>query len=175
MPLLPIETERLLLRLPVADDAEPFLEIHQDPEVIARQQVTLTSPPGGIEVGARNVDRMLRHWDRLGYGQWAGVERATARVIGCVGFQHPESAEVELGWIVRRSRWGNGFATEAARASIDWAWRTGTFDHVKSLFGMDNPASIRVATKIGQRLEGEGICPSSGQNMLIYGIRKGGA
>ncbi len=175
MPLLPIETERLLLRLPVADDAEPFVEIHQDPEVIARQQVTLTAPPGGIEVGARNVDRMLRHWDTLGYGQWAVVERATARVIGCVGFQHPEGAEAELGWIVRRSRWGNGFASEAARAAIDWAWRTGTLDHVISLIGKDNPASIRVATKIGQRLEGEGICPSSGQNMLIYGIRKGGA
>ena len=172
---MPIETERLLLRLPVADDAEPFLEIHQDPGVIARQQVTLTAPPGGIEVGARNVDRMLRHWDTLGYGQWAVVERATARVIGCVGFQHPESAEVELGWIMRRSRWGNGFATEAARAAIDWAWRTGTLDYVMSLIGKDNPASIRVATKIGQRLEGEGICPSSGENMLIYGIRKGGA
>jgi RimJ/RimL family protein N-acetyltransferase len=175
LPLLPIETERLLLRLPVADDAEPFLEIHQDPEVIARKQVTLTSPPGGIELGARNVDRMLRHWDTRGYGQWAVVERANARVIGCVGFLQPENAGVELGWIVRRSRWGNGFATEAARASIEWAWRTGRIDYVMSLIGKDNPASIRVATKIGQRLEGEGICPSSGANVLIYGIRKGGA
>jgi RimJ/RimL family protein N-acetyltransferase len=175
LPLLPIETERLLLRRPVADDAEPFLDIHQDPEVIARKQVTLTAPPGGIEVGARNVDRMLRHWDTLGYGQWAVVERATARVIGCVGFQRPDNAEVELGWIIRRSRWGNGFATEAARASIEWAWRTGTLDYVMSLIGKDNAASIRVATKIGQRLEGEGICPSSGENMLVYGIRKGGA
>ncbi len=175
LPLLPIETERLLLRLPVADDAEPFLDIHQDPEVIARRQVTLTAPPGGIEVGARNVDRMLRHWDALGYGQWAVVERATARVIGCVGFQHPDNAEVELGWIVRRSRWGNGFATEAARAAIGWAWRTDTLDYVVSLIGKDNRASIRVATKIGQRFEREGICPSSGENMLVYGIRKGGA
>jgi RimJ/RimL family protein N-acetyltransferase len=174
LPLQPIETERLLLRLPVADDAEPFVEIHQDPEVIARKQVTLTSPPGGIEVGARNVDRMLRHWDTLGYGQWAVVERATARVIGCVGFLRPENADVELGWIVRRSRWGNGFATEASRAAIEWAWRTGRMDYVMSLIGKDNPASIRVAIKIGQHFEGERICPSSGENVLIYGIRKGG-
>ena len=174
MPLLPIETERLLLRLPVADDAEPFVQIHQDPEVIARRQVTLTSPPGGIEVGARNVDRMLRHWDTRGYGQWTVVERATARVIGCVGFLHPDNADVELGWIVRRSRWGNGFATEAAKAAVDWAFRTGRIDYVMSLIGQDNPASIRVATKIGQRFEGEGICPSSGEHVLIYGIRKGG-
>ena len=175
MSQLPIETERLLLRLPVADDAEPFMEIHQDPEVIARKQVTLTSPPGGIELGARNVDRMLRHWDTLGYGQWAVVERATARVIGCVGFLKPENGNVELGWIIRRSRWGNGFATEAARAAIGWAWSAGNMDYVMSLIGRDNLASIRVATKIGQRFEGEGICPSSGENVLIYGIRKGGA
>ena len=176
MSLLPIETERLLLRLPVTDDADPFVGIHQDPEVIALKHVTLTAPPGGIEVGARNVDRMLRHWNRRGYGQWAVVERATARVIGCVGFlQLDDSPDIELGWIIHRSRWGNGFATEAARAALDWAWSASTIDHVKSLIGPDNLASIRVATKIGERLEGEGISPSSGENVLIYGIRKGGA
>jgi RimJ/RimL family protein N-acetyltransferase len=174
LPLQPIETERLLLRLPIADDAEPFVEIHQDPEVIARKQVTLTSPVGGIEVGARNVDRMLRHWDARGYGQWTVVERATARVIAYVGFLDPEGGDVELGWIVRRSRWGNGFATEAARAAVDWAFRTGRLDYVMSLIGKDNPASIRVATKIGQRLDGESISPLDGQQVLIYGIRKGG-
>jgi RimJ/RimL family protein N-acetyltransferase len=174
LPLLPIETERLLLRLPIADDAEPFMEIHQEPEVIARGQVTLTSPPGGIELAARNVDRMLRHWDTRGYGQWAVVERATARVIGCVGFLHPENAALELGWIFRRSRWGYGFATEAGRAAIDWAFRTGRIDYVMSLIGKDNRASIRVATKIGQRFERESISPLDGQQVLIYGIRKGG-
>jgi len=174
--LLPIETERLLLRLPVTDDADPFVGIHQDPEVIALKHVTLTAPPGGIEVGARNVDRMLRHWSRRGYGQWAVVERATARVIGCVGFlQLDDSPDIELGWIIHRSRWGNGFATEAARAALDWAWSASTIDHVKSFIGPDNLASIRVATKIGERLEGEGISPSSGETVLIYGIRKGGA
>jgi RimJ/RimL family protein N-acetyltransferase len=171
--LLPIETERLLLRLPVADDADPFVGIHQDPEVIALKHVTLTSPPGGIELGARNVDRMLRHWDRRGYGQFAVVERATARVIGCVGYlQLENSPDIELGWIVHRSRWGNGFATEAARAAIEWAWRGSTIEYIVSLIGRDNPASIRVATKIGQRFEGEGICPSSGENVLVYGIRR---
>lgn len=174
MPLQSIETERLLLRLPLADDAEAFVEIHQDPEVIARRQVTLTSPLGGIEAGARNVDRMLRHWDTRGYGQWAVVERATARVIGCVGYLHPENGDVELGWIMRRSRWGNGFATEAARAAIEWAFRTGRIDYVMSLIGKDNPASIRVATKIGLRLQGEQTCASSGEQVFVYGLRKGG-
>ena len=174
MPPLPsIETKRLLLRLPILDDAESFVEIHQDPEVLARKQVTLTSPPGGIEVGLRNVDRMLRHWDRRGYGQWAVVEKATARVIGCVGFLQPDDwPGIDLGWIIRRSRWGNGFATEAARAAIDWAWSGAAIEHIMSLIGPDNAASIRVATKVGEQLEGEGISPFSGEKVLIYGIRR---
>jgi len=161
------------LRLPLADDAEPFVEIHQDPEVIARRQVTLTSPPGGIEVGARNVDRMLRHWDRRGYGQWAVVEKATARVIGCVGYLQPDDwPGVDLGWIMRRSRWGNGFATEAAGAALEWAWSSSPLDHIMSLIDHDNAASIRVATKIGEQFEGEGVSPFSGERVLIYGIRR---
>lgn len=168
-----IETKRLLLRLPVPDDAEPFVEIHQDPEVLAHKRVTLTSPPGGIEAGVRNVDRMLRHWDSRGYGQWAVVEKATARVIGCVGLIQPDNwTGIDLGWIIRRSRWGNGFATEAAAAAIDWAWSIDSIDHIMSLIGADNAASIRVATKIGEHFEGEGISPFSGEKVLIYGIRR---
>ena len=168
-----LETKRLMLRLPSTDDAEPFVEIHQDPEVLARKEVTLTAPPGGIEVGVRNIDRMLRHWDRWGYGEWAVVEKATARVIGRVGFLKPDNwPGTDLGWIIRRSRCGNGFATEAARAAIEWGWSLAGMDHIVSLIAPDNAASIRVATKIGEQLEGEGVSPFSGERVLIYGIRR---
>jgi hypothetical protein len=60
-----IETERLLLRLPQITDPPAFLEVHQDQEVIALKQVTLTEPPGGVEPAVRNVDRMLSHLGRL--------------------------------------------------------------------------------------------------------------
>jgi len=171
-----IETKRLLLRLPVPDDAGPLVDIHQDPEILARRQVTLTAPLGGIEAGRRNIDRILRHWDLHRCGQWAVVEKASAQVIGCVGFIQPDNwAGIDLGWIIRRSHWRQGFATEAAQAAIDWAWSLDTIDHIMSLIGLDNPASIRVATKIGERFEGEGVSPFSGERVLIYGIRKGGA
>jgi RimJ/RimL family protein N-acetyltransferase len=112
----------------------------------------------------------------MGHGQWAVVEKSTARVIGCVGLVHVDNwPGIDLGWIIRRSRWGNGFATEAAQAAVEWAWSLDTIDHIMSLIGPDNPASIRVATKIGETFEGEGISPFSGERVLIYGIRKGGA
>lgn len=166
-----IETTRLLLRLPEAADAQALMEIHQDPEVLEQGLVTLTAPPGGIELSLRNVDRMLRHWKRYGYGQWSVVEKGTDLVIGCVGFYHREEhSEIEIGWIIRRSHWGNGFATEAARAIIDWTWRTTNIDHIVSLIRPTDARSRRVAEKCGQRFEREGIEPISGENRSIFGI-----
>jgi RimJ/RimL family protein N-acetyltransferase len=174
-----IETTRLLLRLPEAADAQALMEIHLDPEVLAQGLVTLTveglvtltAPPGGIDLALRNVERMLRHWKDYGYGQWSVVEKNTGNVIGCVGFYHREQqSDIEIGWIIRRSHWGNGFATEAARAAIDWTWRTTSIDHIISLIRPTDARSMRVAEKSGQRFEGEGVEPISGENRSMFGI-----
>jgi RimJ/RimL family protein N-acetyltransferase len=168
-----IETTRLSMRLPDATDAQALMEIHQDPEVLAQGLVTLTAPPGGIDVALRNVDRMLRHWTRYGCGQWSVVERNTGHVIGCVGFYSSDGqSDIELGWIVRRSLWGNGFASEAALAAIDWAWRMSTTDHIISLIRPGDARSRRVAEKIGQRFEQQGIEPLSGETRDVFGIRR---
>ena len=149
------------------------MEIHQDPEVLERGLVTLTAPPGGIDVALRNVDRMLRHWQRHGYGQWSVVEKATDLVVGCVGFFHrDEQSEIELGWIIRRSHWGNGFATEAARAAIDWTWRNTSIDRIVSLIRMTDAQSMSVARKSGQVFEAVGVEPISGENRGIFGIHR---
>jgi RimJ/RimL family protein N-acetyltransferase len=63
------------------------------------------------------------HWHLRGYVQWTIVERTTGDVIGRVGLWYPEGwPDIDLGWIIRRSRWGHGFATEATRAALAWAW-----------------------------------------------------
>jgi RimJ/RimL family protein N-acetyltransferase len=166
-----IETTRLLLRLPEAADAQALMEIYQDPEVLEQGGVILTAPPGGIEVALRNVDRLLRHWKRYDYGQWSVVEKATEQVVGCVGFYHrDELSEVEVGWIIRRSHWGRGFATEAARAVIDWAWRTTTIDHIVSVIQPTDARSMRVAEKSGLRFEREGVERVNSENRSIFGI-----
>ncbi len=117
------------------------------------------------------TDRILRHWDRHGYGQWSVVEKDTRQVIGCVGFYHWEGrSEIELGWIVRRSHWGNGFATEAAQAAIEWVWSTNITDHVISLIRPEDARSTRVAEKVGQRFEQEGVEPLSGEKRSVFGI-----
>ena len=164
-----VDTPRLSLRPLQASDAEPLLEIHKDPEVI--KYILHGAPPGGITHAWRVIAMMIGHWHLRGYGQWAVVEKANAQVIGRVGLWNPEGwPGIELGWIIGRTRWGNGFATEAALAALKWAWENVRTDHIISIIQPDNIASIRVAEKIGECFERNDVM--DGTNVQIYGIRR---
>jgi RimJ/RimL family protein N-acetyltransferase len=146
-----LETARLVLRPPTAEDLDPFLEIHSDPEVM--RHLTLQGVPG--RAGAwRMLALLAGHWTLRGYGQWTTVEKATGLVVGRVGLWNPEGwPGLEVGWVIRRSHWSRGYATEAAQAALDFAFEVVAADHVISLIHPDNGRSIRVAEKIGERFE----------------------
>lgn len=164
-----VNTVRLLLRVPEASDAEAMMEIHQDPEAI--KNVLLTAPPAGISVAWRNIAMMIGHWHLRGYGQWAVVEKTSGQVVGRVGLWNPEGwPGIELGWIIRRSCWGRGFATEAAQAALQWAWDKVDADHIISIIEPDSLSSIRVAQKIGERFERADTM--NGASVHIYGVRR---
>jgi RimJ/RimL family protein N-acetyltransferase len=162
-----VETARLRLRPMQASDAGAFLEIHQHPEVI--KYVLLGAPPGGITVAWRNVAMMIGHWQLRGYGSWAVTEKSTDQVLGRVGLWNPEGwPGLELGWVIRPSRWGNGFATEAALAALQWTWDHVKTDHIISIIQPDNARSIRVAEKIGERFERAHVMSET--DVHIYGV-----
>jgi RimJ/RimL family protein N-acetyltransferase len=166
--MVTVETARLLLRPFRASDAQPMREIHEDPEV-ARYLVggPVSAGVDGLTVAWRNVAMMIGHWHLRGYGAWVVEERATGEVIGRVGLWHPGGVvDIELGWVIRRSRWRRGFATEAADAALRWTWQHVAADRVLSWIQPDNGPSIRVAEKIGQRLEREDV--AHGTKMLVY-------
>lgn len=125
--------------------------------------------PGTITVAWRNVAMMIGHWQMLGYGMWIVVNRETGEVIGRAGLWNEAGGPgLELGWLIRRTAWGRGFATEAARAALDWAWRHVDTPRVISVIHPENLPSIRIAEKLGQRFETR----ESGKDhdTLIYGI-----
>jgi RimJ/RimL family protein N-acetyltransferase len=164
-----IETPRLVLRLPDASDAQSFMDIHQDPEVL--KYVTVTGAPGGISVAWRNVAMIIGHWHLRGYGQWAVVEKASGQVIGRVGLFNPEGwPGLELTWVIGRSRWGCGFATESARAALHWAWGAVDTDRIVSMIRPDNARSIRVAEKLGEKLERADEI--NGEAIHVYAIHR---
>jgi len=159
-----LETERLVLRLPRADDADAFYPQWQDPEAVEYV--------GGVKTRDEMetmVARLIRHWEWYSIGDFTVERRADGEVIGRVGFQlwDPRDwrngkrtrlegdAERELGWKLGREYWGGGYATEAALACRDWALVELGLTRVISLIALENTASIRVAEKIGESFERE--------------------
>jgi RimJ/RimL family protein N-acetyltransferase len=174
LPINSVETARLLLRVPEPADANAFMGIFWDPEVVERKQVTLREPPGGLDLALKNTHSMLRQWELRGYGHWSVIEKATGHVIGVVGLYHPEGYQpgVDLGWVIHRSRWGQGFATEAATAALGWIWQYTQIDRIVSLIAPDDRRSIRIATKIGERFERADVDPVHGEPVHVYTIAR---
>ena len=174
LPIDSVETSRLLLRVPQLADAEPLMGIMWDPEVVEQKQVTLHEPPGGLDMALKNTNGMLRQWELRGYGQWCVIEKVTGHVIGCVGFYHPQRQwpGVDLGWVIQRSRWGHGFATEAATAALVWVWEHTRIDRIVSLIAPNDLRSIRIATKIGERFERADVDPVHGEPVHVYTIAR---
>lgn len=161
------ETERLLLRQPSLADLEAYVDIHEDPDV--KRYLASVGQSSGRIAAWRMIALLMGHWQLLGYGQWTVVEKASGEIVGRVGLWNPEGwPGLEIGWVLHRSRWGRGYATEAARASVEYAFDVVGADHVISQIHPDNARSIRVATKIGETFEREGKLGD--QTVHIYGM-----
>ncbi|HET9952075.1 MAG TPA: GNAT family N-acetyltransferase [Candidatus Eisenbacteria bacterium] len=164
-----LETERLVLRMFREGDFEAFARIGADPDVARYLGNGL---PLTRQEAWRSLAAHLGHWTLRGYGMFAIEEKATGEFVGRAGFFNPEGwPGFELGWTLARERWGRGYATEAARRLLDHAFAEMGRDHVISVIQPENAASIRVAERIGERLER--TTELSGREVLIYGIDRG--
>jgi RimJ/RimL family protein N-acetyltransferase len=117
-----IETGRLVLRPWRDEDAEPFLRLSSDSEVLRY----LGPAPDREAIDAR-IARQRDHQARLGHCFWAVERRQDGALLGLCGLQPappatPVEGEVEIGWQLGRDHWGLGYAREAAAASLGWGW-----------------------------------------------------
>ncbi len=164
-----LETERLILRMFRESDFKQYSKICADPEVM-RFLRSAGKPPTAFEVW-RQMAFFIGHWQFRGYGMWAVEEKASGDLVGRIGFLYPAGwPDFELGWTLRRESWGRGYATEGARRALDYAFAELKREHVISLINKDNLASIRVAERIGERLEGK--TDLMGQEVLVYGVER---
>lgn len=142
-----LRSRRLLLRGWRPNDTEALARIYGDPVTMRYIGDGATMPPDRAWHGLASL---LGHWALRGYGMWAVTDRATGDLVGRTGLYHPEGwPGIELGWVIDRSRWGEGIATEAARLAAAWTWETLDTDRLIHLIRPDNQASIRVAEKLG--------------------------
>jgi RimJ/RimL family protein N-acetyltransferase len=141
-----IETERLTLRPLSEDDYDAFAEFLGDPAATAGLHTP--DPRSDPEQVRAVLDHFLTNAE-----MYTAVVRETGETAGFLGFiprQLPWGDEVELGWLFLPAHWGRGYATEAARAI-----RPLKEQRIISLIRADNPASQRVARKLGATCERE--------------------
>jgi RimJ/RimL family protein N-acetyltransferase len=119
----------------------------------------------------RQMASWMGHWYFRGYGGWAVEEKATGKVVGRIGFGYPKTwPGFELGWSLGRQSWGKGYATEGAQRALEYAFTDMNRDHVISLIAPANVASIKVAERLGEKVEGE--TEVMAHHVLIYGISR---
>jgi len=161
-----LETERLILRTYRLSDFEDHLKLCADPDVM--RYLIGGKPMSRLEAW-RHMAFLVGHWELLGYGYFAAEEKGTGRFVGRIGFTNPEGwPGFEVGWTIAPEFQGRGFATEGGRFLLQHAFNEMGRDHVISVIHPDNTPSIRVAERLGEKLEGR--TEVAGMPMLIYGI-----
>jgi RimJ/RimL family protein N-acetyltransferase len=152
-----ITTERLILRKPRVEDAADLAVAYADPEVMRFMGDGSTATREEV---AEGIPRWLERWESWGLSLCSLERKDDGRVLGRVGFLlwDPETwevggTEVELGWLLAREHWGQGYAVEAAVALRDWAFDERGLPRLISLINHENLRSIRVAERIGERYE----------------------
>jgi RimJ/RimL family protein N-acetyltransferase len=146
-----LTTERLLLRRWRARDRAPFAELNADQDVMRYFPATLTRRASDELADRIEADIACRGW-----GLWALEERATGRFVGFTGlaptaFQASFTPAVEIGWRLARAAWGQGFATEAARAAAAFAFENLDLDEIVSFTAQHNARSRAVMRRLGMR------------------------
>ena len=153
------------------EHAAELMVLLRDPRV-ARTAWAKSTPPTETDVMS-SLQRMLEHWHSHGFGLWLLRDRATGTMVGRGGLEYTRvggDEEVEIAWAIVPSRWGQGLATELARASIDVAFDRVGLDQLVALTLLHNVPSRRVMEKTGFVYERD--VEHAGLPHALYRLRK---
>lgn len=177
-------TERLRLRQWSEADLDALAEMDADPDVM---RYIGDGSTGTRERTAAALGRVRAAWDERGHGLFAAEETATGELVGWVGLAVPAflpevMPAVEIGWRLRRRSWGRGYATEAAREVLAFAFgeaeseseaeADNRLERVVSICHVDNHASLRVMTKLGMRYDRTTRVPAHGQPVRVMALTR---
>ncbi len=144
-----LTTARLTLRAPTNDDFPEIAAFY------ASERSKHVGGPATAEQSWRMLAAELGHWSLRGYGRWAVEETATGRFTGIIGPWNPLGwPEPEIGWDLMNGFEGKGYATEAAKAALEFAYDTLGWPTAISLVSPPNDGSRKVAQRMGASKEG---------------------
>jgi RimJ/RimL family protein N-acetyltransferase len=144
-----IQTGRLILRGWRDSDHYPFYKMSQDPQVMATLGPLLSR-----EESAAGIARLEGIRETHGYTFWAIERREDQAFLGFCGVKPgpadtPIEGEMEIGWRLAAAYWGQGYAHEAARASLDWVWANTGAPHVAAITTPGNVRSWGLMERLG--------------------------
>lgn len=148
--VIELDTERLWLRAWKEEDKEPFFRLNSNPEVMEFFPNTLSEEQSDIL-----VDNIVRKFETQGgWGLWAVELKQSGEFIGFVGLNIPDikfpfSPCVEIGWRLDKPFWGKGYACEAARRILDFAFTGVGLEEVVAFTTVSNYRSESVMKKLG--------------------------
>lgn len=178
MPIF-LETDRLQLCRFTSNDVDNLVRLDSDPEVM--HFLTNGKPTPRSTVENEVLPAILRDYERGPLGRWAATERSTGDFIGWLSLQPREGGgvqEAELGYRLRRSSWGNGYATEGSRALIHKAFAELGVQRVTAETMAVNKASRRVMEKSGLKyvrtfhLQWDDPIPGTEHGEVEYELRR---
>jgi RimJ/RimL family protein N-acetyltransferase len=151
-----IRTRRLTLRSWKENDLGPFAAMNADPVVMEHFPSILTRSES--DALARRIDE---HLTLHGFGLWAVELSSHPSFVGFVGLAHTRFTShftpcIDLGWRLAREHWGNGYATEAARAAVRVGFERLRLDQIMAFTVPDNARSRRVMSALGMRHDASG-------------------
>lgn len=143
-----LSTDRLVLRRWRESDLEPWAEMNADPAVREHLGPVLARAQSDASVARFEAD-----FDERGFGWWAVEVRSTAEFIGFAGLDPVDDdlppTGVEIGWRLARGAWGNGYATEAARAALAFGFGELELPEILAITTADNVRSQAVMRRLG--------------------------
>jgi RimJ/RimL family protein N-acetyltransferase len=152
-----LETERLVLRAFKAGDFPDFCVMWNEPAVYQY----ITGQPFPDEDQWTRLLKMVGHWQFVGYGAWALIDKTTGELVGQVGFNDFRRAltvpmpEPDMGWTLRKHAQGKGFALEACTAAITWFENEIGGDQIACIIDPANAPSLKLAAKLKFKLAAE--------------------
>jgi [ribosomal protein S5]-alanine N-acetyltransferase len=163
-----LETNRLKLRHISMADVPVYHSFFSDQETMRFYPATRS-----LEETKEFVKRQLRRYEKDGFGPWAVSLKSADLLLGYCGLINQtvdSKTELEIGYLIGRAYWRQGFASEAAIGCRDYAFHVLGFDRLISLIDPANVASIGVARKVGMKLEKQSFW--QGKWMNVYSLKR---
>ena len=140
-------SRRIGFRMLEEDDLQNLVKLDMDPEVRAFFPDGVSTP----ELLRKKISRSRASFSEKGFGEFSMTELKTGRFIGRAGFAGLEDGEIEVGYLLLKEYWGQGLASEALVALLDWAGKSLPVPRILAYAPVGHQASLGVMRKAGMR------------------------